>query len=156
MDQLAKLFEEIERGHWKTAYSNHYSKEVERHYRARLVRLLEQHGIGPIAVCPENDPVDLLINGYAVELKVARAHPQPSGGKKNRFQALLRDANNGHHLNGDYIILLAVTADDQLHPFIIPTGHVGDRKTIEITSEPTRYHGQWAPYLGAYDYLRGG
>jgi hypothetical protein len=129
------------------------TKTVEAHYRARLVRVLERRGIGPVAVRPENDPVDLDIAGYPVELKVARAHAHPAGGKPTRFQALLRDHGNGHHLNGEFVILLCVDREDRLYPFVIPTGLLASQRTLEITSHPERYTGKWAPYLRAWDYF---
>jgi hypothetical protein len=138
---------------WQTAYANRYSKEVERHYCARLVRLLECHDLGPIVVTGGNDPVDLIIAGIPVELKVSRAYPDPQSGIKTRYQALLRDPKNHHYLNGDVLIFLTVDPADRLHPFVIPRCVLGNRRKITITSHPETYTGQWTPYLRAYEYL---
>jgi hypothetical protein len=131
------------------------TKQVEAHYRARLVRLLTARGIAPLAVRPANDPVDLDIAGYPVELKVARAHPHKSGGKLQRYQALLRDPENRHYLNGTYLILLCVDPDDRLWPFVIPTRQLASQRTITISSHPSSYAGRWAPFLNAFDYFEG-
>jgi len=131
------------------------SKVVEKHYRARFVRVLEARGIGPVAVCGANDPVDLLIAGHAVELKVCRSRR-----KRDRcgeyYQALLHDVSNNHRLNGDLVVVLCVNREDELYPYIIPRRVLGARRTVEITSAPGRYGGQWAGYLDAFQHFNGG
>jgi hypothetical protein len=117
------------------------------------VRELERRGIGPVAVAGANDPVDLFVAGHAVELKVARAGEHPNGRTKTRFQGLLRDPGNRHRLNGDLVVLLCVDREDRLWPYVIPRLLLGQRRTVEATSRPSRYRGQWAPFLEAYDYL---
>jgi hypothetical protein len=42
-----------------------------------------------------------------------------------------------------------------LWPFVIPRLFVGHRRTVEVASHPSRYGGQWAPFLGAWDYVSG-
>lgn len=139
---------------WQIDYANRYSKDVERHYCARLVGLLEDLDLGPVAVTGGNDPVDLIIAGIPVELKVSRAHRHPCQPGKIRYQALLRDPKNHHYLNGSILILLAVDPDDRLFPFVIPRAALGARRTIEITSHPLAYSGQWRPYFHAFHYLQ--
>lgn len=116
--------------------------------------MLDQIGIGPVGVRPANDPVDLDVAGHPVELKVSRAHAQPSGRKTTRFQAELRGKRHG--LNGNLLILLCVDRDDRLWPYIIPVRELADQRTIEITSHPTRYRGKWRRYLRAWDLLQEG
>lgn len=139
---------------WKM-YSPAFSKVVEAHYRARFIRVLEANGVGPVAVCGANDPVDLHIGGHPVELKVCRPRR-----KKDRsgeyYQALLHDVSNRHHLNGDLVVVLCVNREDELYPYIIPRRLLGARRTVEITSAPGAYSGQWAGYLDAYEHFNGG
>lgn len=151
---------EEQRQRWATPQD---TKSVERHYRARLIRMMEGLGIGSIAVCGANDPVDLLVaapsgrdgvRSYAVELKVSRAARQSNGRHTQRYQALLQ--GNGHHLNGDLVIFLCVDPEDRLWPFVIPTALVAGQATLAVTSHPRTYQGRWAPFLGAFDYFRGG
>jgi hypothetical protein len=153
VDELRRLHDEQEQLLWRVAYHNGYSKEVEAHYRARFVRELERRGLGPVAVAQPNDPVDLFVAGHAVELKVAREGKHPYSETKRRFQGLLRDPGNRHRLNGDLVVLLCVDRDDRLWPYVIPRLLLGNRRTVEVTSHPRDYRGQWAPFLEAYDYL---
>lgn len=154
LDAEARLHMEHDAAKWRMAYATKHSKEVERHYRARLVRGLEMLGIGPVAVMGENDPVDLLIAGWACELKVARARAKDH--KKEVYQALMHDRKNGHRLSGDVVILLCVDRKDRLWPYLIPRAAVGERRTVEVTSHPQRYRGQWQQYLEAWDVLMEG
>lgn len=142
-----------ERAKWAVAYAKHHSKEVERHYRARLVRGLDCMGIGPMAVMGENDPFDLIIAGHPCELKVARARAKDH--KLQVYQASIHDPAHRHKLNGDIVIVLCVDHKDRLWPYVIPRAEVGGRRTVEITSHPRRYRGQWHPYLEAWGQLRG-
>lgn len=139
---------------WQTDYANRYSKEVERHYCARLVGLMEDLDLGPVVVTSGNHPVDLIVAGIPVELKVSRAHPDPWSGVKTRYQALLRDPNNNHYLSGDVLIFLTVDPADRIFPFVIPRCALGNRRKITITSHPLSYSGQWRPYFHAFDYLQ--
>lgn len=161
-DQQARLHLEQEGLKWAVRLAYENTKEIERHYRARLIRALERMGIGPIAVAGENDPVDLYIGevGQGVELKVARARERPradhSRPRAEYYQGLLWDRGNGHYLNGDLLILLCVDPEDHLWPFVVPRDKLGNRRTIEITSAPAKYRGQWAPFLGRLDLLKRG
>lgn len=154
-DDLANLHEEHDCERWRLAYANRYSKEVEGHYRGRLVAGLEALGLGPVEVCGANDPIDLVVGGHAVELKVTRATEKTKGGKTRReyYQALLHDPGNRHNLNGDLVIVLCVDRADRLWPFVIPRLLIGSRRTVEITSHPKDYRGQWARYLEAWALL---
>jgi len=132
-------------------YSPALSKQVEGHYRARFIRLMEVYDVGPVAVCGANDPVDLLIAGQSVELKVCRVRRKRRRGEY--YQALLYDLSNRHHLNGDLVVMLCVNREDELYPYIIPRRAVGARRTLEITSSPEEYSGQWAKYLNAFEHF---
>ena len=151
-DDQALLHEAQDRLKWRVANAHRQSKEIEAHYRARLVRALEASGVGPIGVANSNDSVDLFIAGHAVELKVCRAR-EKDGRKPEIYQALLHDPGNRHNLNGDLVLVLCIDYDDRLWPYVIPRKRVGSRRTVEITSHPTRYRGQWRPYLGAFDFF---
>ncbi len=153
LDRLHAEFAELERK-YRYLVGSHNSKAVERGYRPVAIRLLREAGIPDlrIHVCGNNDPVDLIVNGLAVELKIARDSRKRPG---PYFRFLLRDHNNNHYLNGHYLYLLCVY-DSTCCAFIIPTERVGKRRTIEITSDPFTYGGQWAMYRNAFDYLRGG
>lgn len=156
-DDQAKLHNEQAGLKWRGS-ANAHTKEIERSYRGRLVRALEGMGIGPVAVTGENDPVDLYIDGKAIEIKIARARERPRGdGFKPRpeyYQALLWDHANGHFLDGDLVVMICVDRSDRLWPFVIPRAAIEKRRTIEITSAPENYQGRWAPYLGRLDLLQ--
>lgn len=160
VDDQAKLHNEFESLRWVKGRER--TKEVESHYSGRLIRALEALGIEPIAVNGANAPVDLSVAGWAVEVKIARARERPRAGGKDRaeyYQALLwepRTEARGRRrvLNGEIVIVVCVDPEDRLWPFVIPRCAIGSRRTIEITSRPDRYAGQWARFLGAFDYLR--
>lgn len=133
------------------------TKQIERQYRPAILDLLRAAGIPrlQIGVCGANAPVDLVVNGHLVEVKIARNRRKARGNghRPFYFQALLRDHNNHHYLNGNYVLLICVL-ETELCPFVIPVTAVGQRRTIEITSHPFTYAGQWAPYRGAFHLLR--
>jgi len=130
-----------------------HTKEVETQYRPIAIKLLRLAGIPDLAigVCGANAPTDLIVNGHPVELKISR--PRKKRRRKLYFQFLLRDHDNRHHLNGNFVYCLCVL-DATYCPFIIPVGKVGNRRTIEITSDPFTYTGRWAIYRGAFDLLK--
>jgi len=143
---------------WRERYQPRHATEVERYYRGRFVKTAKAVGLGPVKVCRPNSPFDLVISGHACELKVCRARAKSKGRRGGRvaevYQGLIHDPAKRRHLNGDVVIVLCVDYMDRLWPFVVPRLLVGDRRTIEITSHPTNYAGQWAPYLAAFDYLR--
>lgn len=155
-DDQARLHGDQERLKWRVARAFANTHDIERHYRARLIWMLEAESIGPIAVQGEQNGFDLLIAGYAVELKIARARARPradgspSAIRPEYYQALMQDLKNHHHLNGQVVIVVCVDRGDQLWPYVIPRQAVGSRRTIEISSHPTAYKGQWATWLKAW------
>lgn len=159
LDDQAMLHGELDSLRW--VFGRERTKEVETHYSGRLIRGLEALGIGPIAVNGANDPTDLSIAGLAVEVKIARARERPRPDGQNRaeyYQALLwepkTEKRSRRVLNGSVVILVCVDLDDRLWPFVIPRSAIGSRRTLEITSSPDRYGGQWARFLGAFDFLQ--
>lgn len=154
MDQEVLLHSEQDRARWRVAYAVQDSKAVEAHYMARLIRGLDALGIGPVARMGNNDPVDLTVAGHAVEVKIARARAKDR--HLEVYQGSLHDPNKRHTLNGSVVILVCVDKADRLWPYVIPRRALGDRRTIEITSHPKRYGGQWRQYLEAWQYLGAG
>lgn len=47
----------------------------------------------------------------------------------------------------DSLVILICEAAGELYPYLVPSWLLWDRKTIQITSHPTRYHGRLAGYL---------
>jgi len=136
------------------------TKAVERQYKPYALALLQAAGFDllQIGVCGATAPVDLVVNGYQVELKVSRCNSKAASWNGHRrehyYKALLRDHANHHFLNGHFVLLLCVLPTSELCPFVIPTWAVGDRRTIEITSDPFTYNGRWAHYRGAFHLLK--
>jgi hypothetical protein len=125
------------------------TKEVEAHNRSRFIHLLESAGITQIAVNGANDPVDLAINGWPVELKIANNHAR----RRHYYQFKLRRSQKLGAAFVACVCVVAAAGCAELCPFIIPVAVCGDRATIDITSEPWAYAGQWAEYRGAYHLL---
>ena len=157
-DDQAKLHDGQESLRW--AQGRDKAKEAERYYTGRLVRGLEALGIGPVGVNGANDGTDISVAGWAVEVKIARARERPRRHGQDRaeyYQALLwepKTAKRGRRiLHGSFVILACVDLEDRLWPFVIPRSAIGSRRTLEISSRPDRYTGQWARFLGAFDYL---
>lgn len=163
-DDLARLHNDQARLKWVGDRSA--TKLIEGFYTDRLIRWLESEGLGPVKKNGPNAPVDLVVNGLEVEVKIAiaRSRPRPesegSGVRPEFYQALLWEPKTGSRrgrrvLNGSIVIVVCVDPSDRLWPFVIPRDRIGSRRTVEITSSPARYRGRWAPFLGAFDYLRG-
>lgn len=134
------------------------TQAVEQRYKPHVLALLRAAGFPDlqVGVCRARDPVDLVVNGHPVELKIARPRRKAGYNGQRRslyFQALLRDPHNGHHLNGDFVLLVCVL-EAEICPFVIPIAALGERRTVEITSDPFTYAGQWARYRGRFDLLR--
>ncbi len=149
LDRLQQEFYRFDRA-WRFMAGD--TKAVEKRYRPVAIKLLRLAGIPDLSihVCGANDPTDLIVCGHPVELKISRPKKKAKHGLY--FQFLLRDHDNRHRLNGNFVYCLCVF-DSTFCPFIIPIARIGSRRTIEITSDPFVYSGQWALYRGAFDLL---
>jgi hypothetical protein len=78
-----------------------------------------------------------------VEVKAARWHPAPRGG---RYQVAIRNHR------ADLVLMACVGEDDQVWAwFVIPKVAIGRRRNLAIWSvDPRAYSGRWAPYLEAW------
>jgi hypothetical protein len=124
---------------WRTV-----TKRREARGRAWLVPELERRGLA-VAVNDANNVVDLAVAGRLVELKVS----SNTARRRNYWQFHVRRSQTRA---AALFICLALT-NTGYFPYIIPTPAVGGRSTIEITSHPDDYAGQWAQYKDAWHLL---
>lgn len=84
-----------------------------------------------------------------VEVRRAFNRRGSARGQYNRYQVPIKG-----HQQAQLLLLLAIAADGQEYPFLIPMAEIGARRNIALWSEnPADYSGQWAPYLNNWDIL---
>lgn len=77
----------------------------------------------------------------AVEVKTARVSPDGT-----YHFTLFKDGHTDHR-HSKFLILLCITPDFWIFPYVIPTGQTMLMTHITIASDPRFYKGRWAEYL---------
>lgn len=91
----------------------------------------------------KNAGYDLWVEGVKVELKAARWHDSPRGG---RYQANIR--------NYEADILIFDCINGTHHRHFIPMSEIKPRKALAVWSyDPAQSTGQWLPFLERWDIL---
>jgi len=109
--------------------------------------------LGDIAPVEPGARADLRFLGLELEIKTARPRPYRSGNDLGYQFCLTRDGHTDH-TKADIVILLCLTPDLTIYPYIIPAGQIGDRRKIVIpTPDPETYTGQWSPWLAKWEIL---
>lgn len=113
---------------------------------ARHVRTLGYQAYPTTHKCPFDLWVaDQQGRAIRVEVKISLYHESKAGG---RYQADVRQ----HH---EADLLVFITRNGRDWPFVIPMADIAPRRNVAIWSYcPADYTGQWARYLGAWEYLR--
>ncbi len=116
---------------------------VGRRVEAIAAELLADRGY-PVQLTSHKKAWDLYAGGAHVEVKAARWHAAPRGG---RYQVAIRNHR------ADLVLMACVGEDGQVWAwFVIPGEAIGRRRNLAIWSvDPRAYSGQWAPYLEAWD-----
>lgn len=115
-------------------YAPKYSKEVEQHYLKYLVRLLR-------------------LQGYVVLPCGHNGHWEAKHGRSEYYQFKLKSSGT-RPVDGDVLICCCCpNGPPSMVVYIVPTEDLGDRSTLEITSNPADYIGQWSVYHNAWDIL---
>jgi hypothetical protein len=116
---------------------------VGRRVETLAAELLADRGY-PVQLTSHKKAWDLYAGGAHVEVKAARWHPSPKGG---RYQVAIRNHR------ADLVLMACVGEDGQVWAwFVIPGQAIGHRRNLAIWSvDPRAYGGQWAPYLEAWD-----
>jgi hypothetical protein len=123
------------------------TKALEAHYRAQLIRLLHAAGIAHIAVQGPNDHTDLIVAGWPVELKFSTSTARRPHYYQFKIRPTQRQAAR-------FFICVTIPPNSPIIPYIIPAEAI-TTATVEITSHPATYAGQWATYRAAYALLKG-
>ena len=135
-------------------YAPKYSKEVEQHYLKYLVHLLRLQGY-TILPCGHNGHWDLTLasDGQSLRVEVKIARPKAKSGRSEYYQFKIK--SGGHRPpDGDVVICCCCpNGPPSMTVYIIPTEALEDRSTLEITSNPADYIGQWSIYHNAWDIL---
>jgi hypothetical protein len=135
-------------------YMPRYSKEVENHYLKHLVRLLRVQG-WTVLECASNAHWDLTIGrgGHVLRIEVKIARPKA---KRSEYYQFKLKSGGQRPPDGDIVICCCCpNGPTTMTCFVVPVETLGDRSTLEITTSPLDYAGQWAPYRDAWGILGG-
>lgn len=135
-------------------YQPKYSKEVEQHYLKYLVRLLRAQGY-TVLPCGHNGHWDMTLasNGQTLRVEVKIARPKAKPGRSEYYQFKLK-SGGVRPVDGDILIACCCpNGPPSMVVYIVPTEDLGDRSTLEITSNPADYIGQWSVYHNAWSIL---
>jgi flagella basal body P-ring formation protein FlgA len=138
-------------------YAPKHSKEVESHYLKHLVRLLRAQGWTVLEMA-SNAHWDLTIGrgGYTIRVEVKIARPREKARRSEYYQFKLKSGGS-RPVDGDVLIACCCpNGPSSMTCYVIPTEQLGARATLEITSAPDHYAGQWAAWRAAWDVLEEG
>jgi hypothetical protein len=153
------VHEEWARFEQQYKYMPRNSKEVERRYIRQVVAVLQTLG-WTVLPLRSNDHCDLMVAKAGrclyLEVKIARRTKRLDRKQEHYYQ--FKTFSGGiRPCDGDFCILAAFPqGPGSLTAFVVPTDQLGNRKKIDITSDPGLYRGQWAQFKDRWDILEKG
>lgn len=94
-----------------------------------------------VKINKDNFDGDIIASDIKFEVKTSLV------GKDKTYRATLWKNKHTSHLFSDYIIWFVIDELNNVFTYIIPVSDVYNRNTLQISSHPAKYNGQWNKYL---------
>lgn len=130
--------------------SQRFGLTIERWVTSELI----DRGHSAVLVSDFNASYDILVGGHLpVEVKAAVATRQWTGRQwRDRWQFCLSGGLDYHKQDFLYV-LVAVDTAGAIYPYVVPSGFIGGRQHISLTSHPEKYRGWLRSHLSAWQYV---